>query len=106
MGCTPLHEAATYNNYEVAKLLLRKGAEVKVEDEAGCTALHLAAVEGTPHVLQLIIKHVLLQEGHIMLSSVSIQQVLLVSLCFMYIVRHRILYNYILLNYVSIYSCI
>jgi ankyrin repeat protein len=41
-GMTPLMIAARYNNVEIIKLLIEKGADVKVKDEKGITALKYA----------------------------------------------------------------
>jgi ankyrin repeat protein len=38
-GLTPLMYAARYNQVEIIKILLKKGADVKVKDDKGFTAL-------------------------------------------------------------------
>lgn len=40
---TPLHLAAGYNNFEVAKFLLEQGADVNAPDKGGLIPLHNAA---------------------------------------------------------------
>ncbi|ELR02697.1 hypothetical protein VC83_08432 [Pseudogymnoascus destructans] len=53
-GLTPLFMAVQYNRYKVAKLLLDAGADV--EDTGGqSSALHLAASNGRPRMLQLLL---------------------------------------------------
>lgn len=42
-GFTPLHLAAKYGNYDVAKLLLDKGTPVDVEGKNQVTPLHVAS---------------------------------------------------------------
>ena len=41
-GMTPLMLAARYNHADIIKLLIEKGADVKVKDEKGITALKYA----------------------------------------------------------------
>ena len=45
LGCTPLHEAATYGCLQIARELLTRDANVKVRDNSGGTALHYVAME-------------------------------------------------------------
>lgn len=40
-GCTPLHYACTYKNYEIARVLISNGADVNQRNNAGKTALDL-----------------------------------------------------------------
>lgn len=56
LGCTPLHEAATYNRPAVAELLIRHGARGSMVDQEKCTPLHLAAIEGFPEMVKLLVK--------------------------------------------------
>ena len=46
-GETPLHIAARFSYYEVAKLLISKGADVNVRNDFGWTPLHQAAYSFT-----------------------------------------------------------
>ena len=55
MGCTPLHYAATFNNLEVARLLIHSGANLNLIDNDRCTALHQAALEGFADIGELLI---------------------------------------------------
>ena len=50
----PLIEATKYNNVEVCKLLLEKGAELNVRDSCGNTAIHEAAINGSIEVTKLL----------------------------------------------------
>ena len=52
---TPLHEAASVGNTEVALTLLGRGAKVNVVDKSGNTPLHLA--RGNPGMWRVLIEH-------------------------------------------------
>lgn len=52
---TPLHLAATYNNYNVANLLLRKKANPRSFDKDHRTPLHEACLEGHFSIARLIL---------------------------------------------------
>ncbi|TRY67514.1 hypothetical protein TCAL_06427 [Tigriopus californicus] len=52
---TPLHLAATYNNYNVAQLLLRKKANPRSYDKDRRTPLHEACLEGHFSIARLIL---------------------------------------------------
>lgn len=53
-GLTPLMIAARYNNVEIIKLLLEKGADVKAKDEKGITALKYAEASNSKEVIELL----------------------------------------------------
>ncbi|MNK22270.1 Ankyrin repeats (3 copies) [compost metagenome] len=53
-GMTPLMIAARYNKVEIVKLLLEKGADVKVKDEKGITALKYAEASNSNEVVVLL----------------------------------------------------
>lgn len=53
-GLTPLMLAARYNNVEIAKLLLAKGANVKAKDEKGITALKYAEASNAKEVAAVL----------------------------------------------------
>ena len=55
LGCTPLHDAATYGHLAVAELLLRCGARLLHVDKNKCTALHSACYEGNHDIVQLLV---------------------------------------------------
>jgi hypothetical protein len=55
-GRTALHFAAVEGHVEIAKLLLRHGANVDVEDEHGLTALHLATKAGFVEMAELLLE--------------------------------------------------
>ena len=51
---TPLHEAAIYNQYDVAKMLIEnkdQPATVFVKDREDVTPLHLAAISASPVIM-------------------------------------------------------
>ncbi len=54
-GCTPLHEAATYNQIQVAEMLIKHEANIRILDSDKCTPLHLAAMEGLIDMCKLLI---------------------------------------------------
>jgi len=54
-GSTPLHEAAAYEQEEIAKLLLAKKADVHAKDEDDNTPLHEAAGNGSAKVAKLLL---------------------------------------------------
>ena len=53
-GSTPLLEALRYGNQEVARFLIKKGADYNHADNSGITAAQLAAERGYDTVLSLI----------------------------------------------------
>lgn len=53
----PLHSACAISNYEIAKLLLKNGAEVNVSQAGGVTPLHSAAHNGKDRLVQLLLEH-------------------------------------------------
>ena len=54
---TPLHWAAVYGQAESCKLLLGHGADVKLVDELGHSALVWAIDGGEPGIVELLIAH-------------------------------------------------
>lgn len=52
-----LHIAANCGNYDCLCLLLRKGAEINLQDRSGCTPLHLAAKNGQRKCLNKLLEH-------------------------------------------------
>jgi ankyrin len=54
-GRTPLHYAAYYDQEDVAKLLLEKGAEIDTAARFGETPLHAAASYGNIKVVRLLV---------------------------------------------------
>lgn len=54
----PLNAAVYLKHFEIAKLLLQKGANVhEMEDESGWTALHEAAAKNRIDFAQLLLQH-------------------------------------------------
>jgi len=56
-GWTLLHWGAYYNNYEVVKLLIAAGADVKVRNKKGDTAAHLVSGKDGLRCLDLLFTH-------------------------------------------------
>jgi len=57
-GNTPLHLACQQGHYELCKLLVRRGADVRAVNEVGCTPLHEAVLaENASLITALLIKH-------------------------------------------------
>jgi hypothetical protein len=56
-GNTPLHFAASKGCTEVARLLLRHGADPNAQDKNGETPLHIAASEGHVGIVKLLLEH-------------------------------------------------
>ncbi|XP_074656432.1 oxysterol-binding protein-related protein 1-like isoform X2 [Tubulanus polymorphus] len=56
-GWSPLHLAAYFGHYQVAKLLLENGADVNDVNTNGDTALHKAAFSNRVDVVTLLINH-------------------------------------------------
>lgn len=52
---TPLHEAANLNSSEVARVLIKNGADVSLEDENGLNPFHSAAFHDHPEVVFVIL---------------------------------------------------
>jgi uncharacterized protein len=55
-GRTALDYAASFNNIEMAKLLLDHGAHVDARDTSGSTALHWAAERGNLEVMRMLLE--------------------------------------------------
>lgn len=53
-GVTPLMLAARFNNAEIAKLLIERGADISVKDQNGRTALQLAEAIKATQVIEVI----------------------------------------------------
>ena len=53
-GMTPLMYAAIYNQSEIAKLLLEKGANLNLKDKSGSTALDHAKTSGSNEVMEIL----------------------------------------------------
>ena len=58
LGASPLHEAATYNQFEEAKLLIEAKCEVSIKDKEDITPLHLAAMTENAELCSLLIENV------------------------------------------------
>ncbi|XP_046370203.2 tyrosine-protein kinase HTK16-like [Haliotis rufescens] len=56
IGSLALHDAAFHGYYEIVAQLLDRGADVKIKDTNGHTALHRACVANQPRVVELLIK--------------------------------------------------
>jgi ankyrin repeat protein len=56
-GTTPLFWAAAAGHVNVARVLIEKGALVKVADWHGITTLHAAVESGAPDMARLLIRH-------------------------------------------------
>ncbi|XP_032802989.2 ankyrin repeat domain-containing protein 13B-like isoform X1 [Petromyzon marinus] len=56
-GRTPLHLAVTLGHIECARLLLKHGANVAVENRQGWSVLQEAVSTGDPDMVQLILQH-------------------------------------------------
>eukprot|EP00953_Heterococcus_sp_UTEX-ZZ885_P011077 6426-Heterococcus_DN1.PRE.1 len=54
---TPLMAAAVHGQVEVAKLLLKRGADVNQRGHQGNTALHLVASKGRPAIVSLLLEY-------------------------------------------------
>lgn len=51
---TPLHLACSYNQPEIARMLLEAGAQMRIREESGYTPLHLAAAEGAHEIVSML----------------------------------------------------
>jgi len=52
---TPLHEAVSRTNLDIAGLLVTKGADVNARNDKGMTALHLAAKDGSTKIVEMLL---------------------------------------------------
>ena len=57
LGCTPLHDAATYGHLPVAEMLIAHGSRLLHVDKDRCTALHSACYECNHQIVQLLVQH-------------------------------------------------
>ena len=57
LGLRPLHYACWQNYSEAAKFLLVRGCSVDVQDDAGYTALHIAAEHGHDEIIDTLISN-------------------------------------------------
>lgn len=55
-GTTPLHRAAQHNDLKIAEQLLRGGADPKVKNRYGVTALSLACANGNAAMIRLLLE--------------------------------------------------
>ena len=56
-GTTAFHFAAQCGKFEILKLLLNCGSDVKMVNYMGCTVLHLAVVGDSIECVELILQH-------------------------------------------------
>lgn len=56
-GCTPLLVAATHDQTAIAKMLIKKGADVNKADPEGRTPLLMAAAAGNFEIARLLVNH-------------------------------------------------
>ncbi|KAM4576696.1 ankyrin repeat and death domain-containing protein 1A [Odontesthes bonariensis] len=61
-GVAPIHLAALFGNLEILKLLVRAGAEEKVENEDGLNILHCAAINSHTEIVEYIIDDLQMKE--------------------------------------------
>jgi hypothetical protein len=54
-GHTPLHYACWYDNFEIAKLLIKRGADVNAENRWGLTPLHWACKSISPKCVAILL---------------------------------------------------
>ena len=54
-GLTPLRMAAANNQNEIAKLLIKEGANVNIKDEDAYTPIHYASVNGHVDIVELLL---------------------------------------------------
>ena len=54
MGATSLIYAATFNRFEIAKVLLTHGAHTTIKDGRGNTAIDHAKLQGAPELIDLL----------------------------------------------------
>lgn len=56
-GATPLHVAVMLNNYEIAELLIRKGASLNIKDTNNKTPIDYAAASNNLDLVELLIRN-------------------------------------------------
>ncbi|XP_072244169.1 ankyrin repeat and death domain-containing protein 1A [Leuresthes tenuis] len=61
-GVAPIHLAAWFGSLEILKLLVRAGAEEKVENEEGLNIMHCAAINNHTEIVEYIIDDLQMKE--------------------------------------------
>uniref|UniRef100_A0A8C6TPE5 Ankyrin repeat and death domain containing 1B n=1 Tax=Neogobius melanostomus TaxID=47308 RepID=A0A8C6TPE5_9GOBI len=61
-GVTPIHLAAWFGSLDILKLLVRAGAEQKIENEDGWNILHCAALNNHTEIVEYIVKDLIMKE--------------------------------------------
>ncbi|XP_035515165.1 ankyrin repeat and death domain-containing protein 1B [Morone saxatilis] len=61
-GVAPIHLAAWFGSLEILKLLVRAGAEQKIENEEGLNIMHCAAINNNTDIVQYIIDDLQMKE--------------------------------------------
>jgi len=58
-GATPLHEVASNNDVELARIIIEEGtgADVNARDQYGSTPLHEACANGYPEIARFLLSH-------------------------------------------------
>ena len=56
MTSKKLHQAVTFGNAAIARLLIDHGATIHTADSNGCTLLHAASRRGHPGVVKLLLR--------------------------------------------------
>ena len=54
---TPLHWSVYYGKLDIAKMLIRQGADVNARDASGETPMHYAAARSTPNLARLLLEN-------------------------------------------------
>ncbi|XP_061527756.1 LOW QUALITY PROTEIN: ankyrin repeat and death domain-containing protein 1A [Phycodurus eques] len=61
-GVAPIHLAAWFGSLEILKLLVRAGAEQKIENEEGLNILHCAAINNHTEIVEYIVNDLQMKE--------------------------------------------
>uniref|UniRef100_A0A8C4IKN7 Ankyrin repeat and death domain containing 1B n=1 Tax=Dicentrarchus labrax TaxID=13489 RepID=A0A8C4IKN7_DICLA len=61
-GVAPIHLAAWFGSLEILKLLVRAGAEQKIENEEGLNIMHCAAINNNTDIVQYIVDDLQMKE--------------------------------------------
>jgi ankyrin repeat protein len=56
-GLTPLHLASQQGHLNLARFLVKHGANAAAQDERGSTPLHLASQQGHLNLARFLVKH-------------------------------------------------